>query len=126
MPPRVILSIITITLALIFYSIGVWAERLQGRLKAWHLLFFWLGLVCDTTGTGIMLEMAGGMAFDVHGSTGLLAILLMLVHAVWATIVLVRRDEKWILSFHRFSLIVWLVWLVPYLNGFFQSMPGAD
>lgn len=126
MPPQVLLSVITITLALIFYSIGVWAERLQGRLKLWHLIFFWLGLICDTTGTGIMLEMAGGMAFDVHGLTGLLAILLMLVHAVWATIVLMRRDEKWILSFHRFSLIVWLVWLVPYLNGFFQSMPGAN
>lgn len=39
---------IIITLALIFYSIGVWAERIAGRLKPWHLLFFWMGLLCDT------------------------------------------------------------------------------
>jgi hypothetical protein len=52
MPIQVLLSIILITLALIFYSIGVWSERIAGRLKSWHLAFFWAGFVCDTTGTG--------------------------------------------------------------------------
>jgi len=28
--------------------------------------------------------MAGGLAFDIHGITGVNAILLMLIHAVWA------------------------------------------
>ena len=88
------LSTIIITFALIFYSIGVWSERIAGRLKPWHLAFFWAGLVCDTWGTGLMLEMAGGLTFDVHGLTGLLAIILMLVHAVWASLVLLRKDEK--------------------------------
>jgi uncharacterized repeat protein (TIGR03987 family) len=46
--------VIVINLALVFYSIGVWSERFSGRLKAWHLIFFWLGLVCDTWGTGMM------------------------------------------------------------------------
>jgi len=82
---------VIITLALVFYTIGVWSERLQGRLKPWHLVFFWLGLVCDTVGTGMMFDFAGGMTPDVHGISGLVAILLMLVHAVWATIVLLRR-----------------------------------
>lgn len=51
---------IVITFALVFYSIGVWSERLSGRLKSWHLVFFWLGLTCDTVGTGMMFDMAGG------------------------------------------------------------------
>jgi uncharacterized repeat protein (TIGR03987 family) len=109
-------STIIITLALVFYSIGVWGERISGSLKIWHLVFFWLGFVCDTWGTGLMFEMAGGMTFDVHGLTGLLAIILMLVHAIWATIVLVRKDERWINKFHKFSVVVWLIWLVPYLS----------
>ena len=117
-------SSIIITLALLFYSIGVWSERISGRLKAWHLVFFWLGLLCDTVGTGMMFEMAGGMAFDLHGLTGLLAIILMFVHAIWATVVLVRRDERWITSFHRFSVAVWVIWLVPYLSPIFFSMGG--
>jgi uncharacterized repeat protein (TIGR03987 family) len=50
------------------------------------------------------------------------AILLMLVHAVWASVVLARRDEAAIRSFHKFSIVVWLIWLVPYLNGFFAGM----
>ena len=107
---------IIISLALVFYSIGVWAERLQGQLKLWHLVFFWLGLVCDTWGTGLMIEMAGGLTADVHGITGVIAIVLMLVHAVWASVVLARRDEKAIHSFHKFSLLVWFIWLIPYLS----------
>ena len=107
---------IVITLALVFYSIGVWSERFAGQLKPWHLVFFWLGLVFDTWGTGMMIDMAGGLSFDIHSVTGVIAILLMLVHAVWATVVLIRKDEKMILNFHKFSVAVWIIWLVPYFS----------
>jgi len=99
--------------ALLAYTIGVWSERLQGRLKLWHLAFFWLGLVLDTTGTEMMRRMAGGLTFDFHGITGGLALSLMLVHAIWASIVLWRRDESAIVHFHRFSIVVWAIWLIP-------------
>jgi uncharacterized repeat protein (TIGR03987 family) len=107
---------IIITIALVFYSIGVWSERIQGRLKPWHLLFFVLGLVCDTWGTGLMFEFAGGMAFDLHGISGFLAIVLMFIHAVWAGVVLYRKDEKAIQNFHKFSVLVWVIWLIPYFS----------
>jgi uncharacterized repeat protein (TIGR03987 family) len=117
-----IASTILISLALVLYSIGVWSERLSGRLKPWHLIFFWGGLIFDTVGTALMMEMAGGITFDIHGITGVLAILLMLIHAVWATIVIIQKNEKAILNFHRFSVFVWVVWLIPYFTGFFVSM----
>ena len=85
------LPMIIISLALVFYSIGVWSERFQGRLEPWHLAFFWLGLACDTWGTGLMFDMAGGLVVNIHGITGVVAILLMMVHAVWASMVLVRQ-----------------------------------
>lgn len=109
-------AIIIINLALLFYSIGVWSERLQGRLKVWHTVFFWFGLVCDTWGTGLMFEFVGGMSYDIHGYSGLLAIILMFVHAIWATIVLLKKNEKMIVSFHKFSIFVWLIWLIPYFS----------
>lgn len=115
---------IVITLALVFYTIGVWSERFSGRLKPWHLVFFWLGLLCDTWGTGMMFEFAGGLTFDVHGLTGLLAIILMLAHAIWATVVLARKDEHWITNFHKFSMAVWLIWLIPYFSPVFFAMGG--
>ena len=117
MPVPVLLSTVFITLALVFYSIGVWSERIAGRLKPWHLVFFWLGLICDTVGTALMMEMAGGLTFGVHGVTGVAAILLMVVHAIWATVVLIRKDEVAIRNFHKFSVAVWVIWLIPYLSG---------
>jgi uncharacterized repeat protein (TIGR03987 family) len=124
MSVQVLLSVILITLALVFYTIGVWSERLSGRLKNWHLVFFWAGLVCDSTGTGVMMEMSDAGFLNIHGLTGLIAILLMFVHAVWASVVLARKCEIAIVNFHKFSIVVWVIWLIPYLNGFFASMRG--
>ena len=107
---------IIITAALVFYSIGVWSERIAGRLRPWHLAFFVLGLICDTWGTGLMFEYVGGMAFSIHGITGMIAILIMLVHAIWAFVVLIRKNETAIQNFHKFSVIAWLIWLIPYLS----------
>lgn len=118
-------AVIVINLALIFYSIGVWSERLQGRLKVWHTVFFWIGLICDTWGTGMMFEYVGGMSYDVHGFSGVLAIALMLIHAIWATIVLARKNEKMIVSFHKFSIFVWLIWLIPYFSPMTLSILEA-
>jgi len=115
-------AIITIVSALIFYTIGVWSEKFAGKLKPWHLLLFWIGFVFDTTGTTLMGTIAGKMDFDIHGVTGVLAIVLMLSHATWATIVLITRQEKWIRDFHKFSLFVWLVWLVPFFTGMVGAM----
>ncbi len=118
-----IYAIITITLALVFYTIGVWAEKLQGQLKKWHLLVFWTGFVFDTTGTILMGQIAqGGFSFNLHGISGLLAILLMFIHAVWASVVLAKNNEKQKISFHKFSIFVWLIWLIPFISGMIVGM----
>ena len=114
-----IYSTVFITLALLFYTIGVWAEKIKKRLRYWHMYLFWIGVVFDTTGTTLMTKISNnrGFKFDFHDITGLLAILLMLFHAVWATVVLVKKDEKMILDFHKLSIFVWIIWLIPYFGG---------
>lgn len=113
-----ILAIITITLALILYTIGVWGEKIQKQLQKWHVIIFWLGLICDTTGTTLMSTISkSDTIFNFHAITGAIAILLMLFHVIWATIVLVKNNEELKLKFHKFSIIVWLIWLIPYLSG---------
>ena len=82
------------------------------------LALFWLGLVCDTTGTTLMGRLSGGaFRLNLHGVTGALAVILMLFHAVWGSIVLVRKDPKALSGFHRFSAFVWGFWLIPYVMG---------
>lgn len=49
-------AIVIITFALVFYSVGVWGERVQGILKKWHVAFFGLGLAADATGTFRMTQ----------------------------------------------------------------------
>lgn len=63
--------------------------------------------------------------FDIlepHTLTGQIALWLMLIHAVWATRVIMKRDEALKVKFHKFSIVVWLIWLIPYFGGMFLGM----
>lgn len=125
MEPLLMKAVTAITLALIFYTIGVWSEHRAKVLKPAHLVFFWLGLCMDTAGTWMMSRLADGVSGGLsgaHGITGMIAIVLMMIHAVWATAVLVRKDEKAMHTFHRFSVIVWVIWLVPFVLGMMMGM----
>ncbi len=120
----VILSSTLITLALVFYSIGVWSERIALYLKPWHVVAFWTGLLFDVSGTLAMHQMAK-RPFDLtapHTFSGQLALWLMLAHAIWSTHVSRRGTEEARAGFHRYSLFVWLVWLIPYFGGLALAM----
>jgi uncharacterized repeat protein (TIGR03987 family) len=119
-----IVSSVLITLALLFYSLGVWSERIARYLKPWHVAAFWTGLLFDISGTWAMHLIARG-PFDFlepHTLTGQIALWLMLAHAIWATIVVQKRSEEVRTGFHRYSLFVWLIWLIPYFGGMYLGM----
>lgn len=119
-------STITISLALLFYSIGVWAERFAKILKPWHVITFWIGFSFDVTGTTAM-HFISSHPFDLtnlHTLTGQIALWLMLAHAIWATSVVRKNKTGLQKKFHRYSLIVWLIWLIPYFGGMFLGMLG--
>ena len=96
-------AIVIISMALIFYSVGVWSERIQGRLKGWHVTAFGLGLVCDFVGTAFMAE-------------------LVRIHALWAFWTFRKGSARAKRNFSRFSVIVWWVWLIPYFIGVYLGM----
>lgn len=110
-------AVIFINLALVSYTIGVWGEKRSGALQFKHLVFFGLGLLFDTVGTSFMKLLADGSTLNLHGITGLIALMLMFLHTVWACFVLWRKKENQIKNFHKFSLFVWILWLIPYSIG---------
>jgi uncharacterized repeat protein (TIGR03987 family) len=117
-------STLLITLALVFYSVGVWAERFSRYLRKWHLFFFWGGFIFDISGTYAMGRISE-QPFDItdlHTLTGQIALWLMLIHASWATWAVGRGTEETKKNFHRYSLIVWLIWLIPYFGGMIMGM----
>jgi uncharacterized repeat protein (TIGR03987 family) len=117
---------VLITLALIFYSLGVWAEHVARYLKSWHVAAFWTGFFFDTSGTLAMELIRPGFDWaSTHTITGQIALWLMLGHAIWATRVVRRGSEEARRRFHRFSLVVWGFWLIPYIGGMFLGMAGS-
>jgi uncharacterized repeat protein (TIGR03987 family) len=126
MSSLVVFSSTTITLALVFYSIGIWAERISLYLKGWHVIAFWLGFAFDVTGT-VGMQKISDDPFDItdlHTMTGQLALWLMLAHAIWASWVVIKGTDRQRRSFHRYSIFVWLIWLIPYLGGMYIGMTG--
>lgn len=120
----IVLSTTLITLALIFYSTGVWSERFAKYLKKWHVAAFWTGFIFDVTGTWTMGRLSEDPfnLFNLHTLTGQIALWLMLIHAIWANFVVIKGSENSRSQFHRYSLIVWLIWLIPYFGGMIMGM----
>ena len=129
MPQQLILPAIVMSLAFVFYTTGVWSERIQRDLRGWHVVLFWLGLASDGYATSLMRELVatGERAGFVHTVTGVAAFGLMAVHAAWATWVLFRGRREARAGFHRYSIVVWAIWLVPYFGGMVAGMArGAN
>ncbi|MDO4246641.1 MAG: HsmA family protein [Deinococcus sp.] len=121
MTPMLTIAIVAMTTALISYTIGVWGEKRAGTIEPVHLAAFWFGLICDTAGTEMMRRIAesGGTpgGFGLHAILGALALVLMAIHAVWATVTYLKQNPTTLQTFHRFSLSVWGLWLLPYVGG---------
>ena len=45
--------------------------------------------------------------FNLHVITGSIALLLMAFHAVWATVILIKKNDRAKKTFHKFSIIDW-------------------
>ena len=124
MPLLTISAIVLISLALVFYSIGIWSERYSRYLKTWHVVCFWLGLLFDISGTYAMhlISTKEFNFLEPHTLTGQIALWVMLVHVVWATYVIKWGSEKTHRKFHVYSIHVWMLWMVPYLGGMYLAM----
>lgn len=114
-----IAAIIVISSALVFYTVGVWSERIQKGLRGWHVIFFMLGICADIIGTSLMAELVRLTGKDnrLHEITGLIAVALMAVHAAWAIWTYWKGSAKARRNFSKFSIVVWVIWLIPYFIG---------
>lgn len=117
-------AIIVISSALVFYTLGVWGERIQKGLKRWHVIAFLMGITADVVGTSLMEHIAHitGDHNNLHAITGFTAVILMLIHAVWAVWTYNKGSAKAKEHFSRFSIVVWIIWLIPYCTGVYIGM----
>jgi uncharacterized repeat protein (TIGR03987 family) len=118
-------GIILVFLALIFYSIGVWNEMHQGELKKFHLIMFWIGLLCDILST-LCMGLVSKTPFEInlHCVTGWIALLMMVFNTLYSTYIFFKGSKKQKQNIKLVSLIIWFVWLVPFVSGMFIGMKG--
>lgn len=119
-----IMAIVVISSALVFYTVGVWSERLQRGLRLWHVVAFLLGVTADIVGTSLMEHIAKltHQHNELHAITGFTAVILMIIHAVWAVFTYWKGSPKAKQNFSRFSIVVWCIWLIPYFIGVYIGM----
>lgn len=120
------------TIALVFYTTGVWAEQHAKRLKPWHAAVFFVGISADIVGTGLMIELVGGIRITTHSVLGILGLQLMIIHFVWAVTTLVRsvafygNVERTITGFHNYSLVIWGFWMTAYITGVYMGIKSMN
>ncbi|PHR92983.1 MAG: TIGR03987 family protein [Robiginitomaculum sp.] len=122
MPPLLIFAVILFTIALVFYTWGVWAEYRIKRLQSVHAKLFFAGVCVDSSATVLTYIAVGGLTLTAHSIMGFISLFLMIIHFVWALWVLRGNDEQKLTRFHRLSLFVWSVWMLSYVSGFVLGM----
>jgi uncharacterized repeat protein (TIGR03987 family) len=118
MPEALLNATILFSIALVLYTIAIWSERLSLQLKNWHVLVFFAGVVTDFIATWITIKFIGAIVFTPHALFGFAALILMVLHFIWALMVRVNNSQKMATLFHKFGLFVWSVWMISYITGF--------
>ncbi len=103
------LSATMFTIGLVLYTIGVWSEKVQGKLKIWHLVLFFLALGFS------ILSMIGMRGSALHMT--FLANILLIDHSGFAIMTLSEKHKLDFETFHKYSIIFWLMWFVPFCIG---------
>ena len=110
-------AIILMILAFILYTSSVWVEHFVGfSIKV--VFGFTIGFISDIIGTCIMVYNSNpATSNDFHTFIGTTSILIMFIHAFWATQVL--RFNKGKLLFHTCSPYAWGLWIVAFGSGMY-------
>ena len=117
MPANIIVGLFALLVALILYSVGVWAAFAAKRVKPWHVIVLWLGVAFDVLATAMMAVQIGGLGRDLHTVLALLVWAGMVVVAGIGTWALVKTDEPLSQTVARWSTLPWLLWVAVLVWG---------
>ncbi|MDJ0926379.1 MAG: hypothetical protein QNJ73_01920 [Gammaproteobacteria bacterium] len=118
MRPIIMVSVISITTALILYTIAVWRNWKIKMLTVAQVVLLWLGLAADVLATQMMgLSIDGNIVWDFHTISGYSGLALMAVLAMSGTWALWQQRAAILSSFHRFAMPIWVLWVASYASG---------
>jgi len=108
-------AILSVCLALIFYTINFFLEAVKKSFSLKALVFLWLGLVFDLLGTALMFLISAGFSLRPHSIVGIIALILMAIKAFWSTKKYKKGDNIGISK--SYTIGVYLLWVVVFFMG---------
>jgi uncharacterized repeat protein (TIGR03987 family) len=129
MKPIILISVISITTALVLYTIAIWRNWRIKLLTTAQIVLLWCGLAADMLATQMMgLSIEGDIVWDFHTISGYTGLVLMAILAMTGSVAKWSGNEALLSSFHRFAIPVWIIWVISYLTGVIigmQRIPSA-
>lgn len=119
MKPILMIGSTVVTLALIFYLIGVLTEQRHRLITKKVLTFLTLGLICDITATACMIIGSSNSPFTFHGFIGYAALLAMIVETFLAYRFYNANGSTTQVSkgLHLYSRFAIILWVLVYITG---------
>lgn len=117
MRPIILVSVISITTALVLYTTVVWRNWRTHLLTTAQVVLLWLGLAADALATRMMAMSVEETTWDFHTLSGYLGLALMAILAVAGTWAKLSNREALLTSFHRYAIPIWVVWVISYATG---------
>jgi uncharacterized repeat protein (TIGR03987 family) len=126
MRPIIIVSVVSITFALILYTVAIWRNWRVKILTTSQLVLLWLALAADSLATQMMSMSVEETTWDLHtisGYSGLALMALLVIAGSWA---MWQKREPVLRSFHRFAAPVWIFWFISYASGVVVGVQKAS
>ena len=117
-------GVITVQLALVFYTIFIINEHRKRKAVKIVLYSLTLAVIFDLIATGAMMAGTDKTYFTVHGIIGYSALAMMVIDAVliWRHKIQKGAEEAFSKGLNIYSKIAYVWWLVAFFNGVSTAM----
>ena len=124
MNSTLIIGVVIVTGALIFYSMAIWTEQRQKVYTPFILTTLTIGVSLDMTATAFMIAGSRNYPFTVHGLLGYSALSAMLVDTVltWRYWRSEKKHQPVTRGLHVYTRLAYLWWVIAYPGGWFNCV----
>jgi hypothetical protein len=124
MPVNVVIGLVSLLVALITYSVGVWGAFRKKGATPLHLVLLWVGVAFDVAATASMSYSLGWtLANDLHTYLALAVFSGMLIVAALGTWATAKGLEQLRATVARWAVAPWAAWVAVFVWGMIERSP---
>ena len=123
MSPILIAGILIVNLALLSYTVGIFLEQREHRVKARTLNFLRVGVFFDIVATACMIAGSSRGIFTLHAALGFSSLAAMILETSLAWRHRAREGDALVPAWlHNYSRIAYGWWIAAYVTGAYLVM----